>query len=64
MKKKRYRIVNRHGFQRTRNARRLARVIAMHENELLGSRQSWEEWRFLERMSKAMLDIAHNRRRY
>lgn len=42
--------MNRHNFNRKRNARRLAAMIERQMIELSGSRQSWDEWRYLEQM--------------
>ena len=39
---------NRHRFNRKRIASRLALHIERREIELIGTRQSWDEWQFLE----------------
>lgn len=39
--------MNRHEFNRKRIASRLLREIEKRERELLGSRQSWQEWIYL-----------------
>lgn len=38
---------NRHKFNRNRNASRLLRAIEKQERELMGSRQSWQEYIYL-----------------
>lgn len=41
---------NRHGFNSKRVASRLKAAIEKREQELMDSRQSWDEWRFIERV--------------
>lgn len=38
---------NRHSFNQKRIASRLLREIEKQERELIGSRQSWQEWIYL-----------------
>lgn len=43
-------INKRHNFNRKRVASRLAQAIVKREQELMDTRQSWDEWLFIERV--------------